>query len=409
MKVTRKILFYIFFTFILLGLPFLIRYLIISKKSKLINNIYFNFPGIIINKKKCLNYDNLLINSLDETFSVSIINEKGNLISSYNEDILRIPASNLKLFSTAYVLNKYKISKRFKTTIFRNGFNDYYLVGQGDPDLNYSDIQKLLSNITDNKKINIKILEINPIYYWPGGWTNGDKLFEYGAPITTLALNSNANKYENIKYLKTSIYKYIVNKFPYSSININIVDQSKRFYIKRSTDLYSIQSNPLLSLITLANSESHNFTAESLFKNASNTWNDNNYNKLKIWLRNIGLNVNNSNFSDASGLSRNNRITTKLVSEFLSKMQYSRDFNTYQSSLSILGVRGTLANRLVNSKIQGKFFGKTGTLSNVFALSGYLYKDNKPLIISIIQNSKNIDRDKTFNLLKNIYKLERCN
>ena len=307
------------------------------------------------------------------------------------------------------MLNKYKISKKFKTTIFRNGFNEYYLVGQGDPDLNYSDIQKLLSNITDNKKINIKILEINPIYYWPGGWTNGDKQFEYGAPITTLALNSNANKYENIKYLKTSIYKYIVNKFPYSSISINIVDQSKIFYIKRSTDLYSIQSNPLLSLITLANSESHNFTAESLFKNASNTWNDNNYNKLKIWLRNIGLNVNNSNFSDASGLSRNNRITTKLVSEFLSKMQYSRDFNTYQSSLSILGVRGTLANRLVNSKIQGKFFGKTGTLSNVFALSGYLYKDNKPLIISIIQNSKNIDRDKTFNLLKNIYKLERCN
>ena len=89
-------------------------------------------------------------------------------------------------------------------------------------------------------------------------------------------------------------------------------------------------------------------------------------------------------------------------------MKYSRTFSSYQSSLSIIGVRGTLANRFKNSKLQGKFFGKTGTLSNVFALSGYLYKGNKPFTVSIIQNAENIDRDKTFNLLKNIYELEKC-
>ena len=89
-------------------------------------------------------------------------------------------------------------------------------------------------------------------------------------------------------------------------------------------------------------------------------------------------------------------------------MRYSKNFSAYQSSLSIIGVRGTLAKRFKNSKLEGKFFGKTGTLSNVFALSGYLYKDNRPLILSIIQNSENIDKEKTFNLLKNIYELEKC-
>ena len=89
-------------------------------------------------------------------------------------------------------------------------------------------------------------------------------------------------------------------------------------------------------------------------------------------------------------------------------MKYSRTFSTYQSSLSIIGVRGTLAKRFKKSKLQGKFFGKTGTLSNVFALSGYLYKSNKPLVVSIIQNSDNIDRGKAFNLLKNIYEMEKC-
>ncbi len=404
----KKLYYFIFLIFTLIGFPFLITYLIINQRSKLVNNIYFNFPGIIINKKKCINYDKLLSNFLDESFSVSIINHQGFIISSYNDEILRIPASNQKLFSTAYVLNKYNISKNFKTSLLSVGFDKYYLIGQGDPDLNYSDIYKLLSNIKENKNININIFEINTKYYWPKGWTIADKQFVYGAPITTLALNSNESQYENIKSLKSNIKKYINNKFPYSFINIKIVDKSEKFYIKRSIELDSVKSNPLIALVTLANSESHNFTAESLFKNASNTWNDNNYFKLKNWLGNKGLKVDNLIFSDASGLSRNNRVTTKTISEFLNKMQYSKDFSTYLSSLSIMGVRGTLANRLKNSELQGKFFGKTGTLSNVFALSGYLYKDNKPLIISIIQNSNEIDRDKTFNLLEKIYKLEKC-
>ena len=392
----------------LIVFPLLIRYLILTQKNKFINNIYFNFPGIINNKRKCHRYDELLNESLDKTFSASIINENGSVISSYNDDILRVPASNLKLFTTAYVLSKYKLSKNLKTTLYREGVYKYYLVGQGDPDLSYSDIYKLLSKITDNKIINLNILEIDSKYYWPKGWANADKEFEYGAPITSLALNSNENKYENIKNLKSSIEKYMFDKFPYTTINIKILDNSERFYMKSSNEIESIKSNPVLSLITLANSESHNFTAESLYKNASKTWNNNNYFKLKIWLKNKGFNVDNSIISDASGLSRNNRVTTKLISNFLNKMKYSKDFISYQSSLSVMGVRGTLVNRFKNTKLEGKFFGKTGTLSNVFALSGYLYKDNKPIIVSIIQNSENIDREKTFNLLKNIYELEKC-
>ena len=89
-------------------------------------------------------------------------------------------------------------------------------------------------------------------------------------------------------------------------------------------------------------------------------------------------------------------------------MKYSKNFSIYQSSLSVIGVRGTLANRLKNSELTGKFFGKTGTLSNVFALSGYLYKNNKPLVISIIQNSEKINIDKTYKLIKDIYHLDPC-
>jgi len=89
-------------------------------------------------------------------------------------------------------------------------------------------------------------------------------------------------------------------------------------------------------------------------------------------------------------------------------MRYSNDFQAYQSTLSIMGVRGTLAKRFVNSELSGKFFGKTGTLSNVFALSGFLYKNDKPIIISIIQNSNKIDKEKAFKLLRDLYYLKSC-
>ncbi len=403
----KKIYSFFFIVLVLVTSPFLIRYLLANQKITILNSIYFNFPGIINKNKICPTYDALLNQTLDDSFSVSIINNKGEIISSYNEDVPRLPASNQKLFSSAYVLSKYKLNNNLKTTLFKNK-NDYYLLGQGDPDLNYEHIIELISNVKENKIINFNIVEIDSKLYWPNGWTNTDKLYEYGSPITSLAIESNNNKYDDIYALKNFIKNYLKNKFPNSKIYINFFDSEKTFYLKNIKEINNIYSTPILSLLTLTNSESHNFTAESLFKNASNTWNDNNYIKLKRWLENKGLPATNAYFADASGLSRKNKITTKLVVLFLDKMRYFNDFKAYQSTLSITGVRGTLAKRFVNSELSGKFFGKTGTLSNVFALSGFLYKNEKPIIISIIQNSNKIDKEKAFKLLSDLYYLKSC-
>ena len=403
----KKIYSFFLIVLVLVTSPFLIRYLLANQKITILNSIYFNFPGIITKNKICPTYDALLNQTLDDSFSVSIINNKGEIISSYNEDVPRLPASNQKLFSSAYVLSKYKLNNNLKTSLFKNK-NDYYLRGQGDPDLNYENIIELISNVKENKIINFNIVEIDSKLYWPNGWTNTDKLYEYGSPITSLAIESNHNKYDDIYALKNFIKNYLKNKFPNSKINIDFFDSEKTFYLKNIKEINKIYSTPIISLLTLTNSESHNFTAESLFKNASNTWNDNDYIKLKRWLENKGLPATNAYFADASGLSRKNKITTKLVVLFLDKMRYFNDFKAYQSTLSITGVRGTLAKRFVNSELSGKFFGKTGTLSNVFALSGFLYKNEKPIIISIIQNSNKIDKEKAFKLLRDLYYLKSC-
>ena len=90
----KKIYLFLLIVLVLVTSPFLIRYLLINKKIRLLNNLYFNFPGIITKNKKCPTYDVLLNQNLDDSFSVSIINNKGEIISSYNEDVPRLPASN---------------------------------------------------------------------------------------------------------------------------------------------------------------------------------------------------------------------------------------------------------------------------------------------------------------------------
>ena len=385
----------------------IIKYFIENKSINFLNHIYFELPVLLKSNKTCINYQNLLEDSLNSSFSVSIINDKGKLIGSYNSDKLRIPASNLKLFSTAYTLSKYYVYDNLTTSLFKDEFNNFYLIGSGDPDLSLFDIRKLLNKITFNKNFNFYILEINKENKWPDSWMIQDKLYSYGSPITSLAINSNQNKYIDIYFLKEFINNYFKNKYPLSSYKISTIKFDKKI-LRNLKPINQIYSNPILSLVTLANAESHNFTAESLYKNSSNSWSTNNYKKLKSWLKFKGLPIKDIFIEDASGLSRENRLTTELTALFLYKMRYSKQFKFYNSSLSLMGIRGTLSNRMKNTELKGRFFGKTGTLYDVFALSGYLYKENDILTISVIQNSKNIDTNKTFDLIHKIYKLEKC-
>ena len=400
-----KLFIYIFlFLFIF---PFFLKYLNNYGNIIFLKNLYFNLPIFFSNKKLCGNYDVLKKKYLDKTISFSLIDNKGNIISEYNSEIARIPASNLKLLSTGYVVSKYNNFYSLKTNLYKDNNNNYLLKGSGDPDLSLNDIQVLLNNIKYSQTINITLFEVKKNTYWPEGWTSQDKLYKYGSPITKLAINSNSSRYMNINGLKNYIYDYLISKFPNSEVNIFINDRTND--LKKKTILVdSINSNPILSLVTLANSESHNFTSESLFKNASNTWNNNSYIKLYFWLKNKGLPVKNLYIADASGLSRNNKVTTNLIASFLHKMKFNNKYEFYASTLSVMGMRGTLAKSGVNNELKGKFFGKTGTLSNVFSLSGYLNKKNKIYSVSIIQNSNFIDKNRIFNFLSDLNEIEEC-
>ena len=59
----------------------------------------------------------------------------------------------------------------------------------------------------------------------------------------------------------------------------------------------------------------------------------------------------------------------------------------YRASLPVAGISGTLENRFLNTPAQGIVQAKTGTVSGVVALSGYINPPNyEPLVFSIIVN-----------------------
>lgn len=75
---------------------------------------------------------------------------------------------------------------------------------------------------------------------------------------------------------------------------------------------------------------------------------------------------------DGSGLSRHNLITPGAAAQLYNYMNKHRYALSWQASLTIGGVDGTLQNRFKNTAAASNVRGKTGTLDQVGTLSGYV-------------------------------------
>ena len=105
---------------------------------------------------------------------------------------------------------------------------------------------------------------------------------------------------------------------------------------------------------------------------------------LGVW----GLPSNQLLMADGSGLSRYNYLTPDLLMALLEHMTRSPNWEVWRSSLPIAGVDGTLRNRMRETAADGNVRAKTGTLSNVRALSGYVTTaDGERLAFSMIVNN----------------------
>ena len=146
--------------------------------------------------------------------------ESGEILYEQNADKYFVPASNMKLFSTALALAKLGPDFRFHTTVETQGAissegvlsGDVVLVGRGDPNLSNRRFpyqlkeefdgppEKVLAELAD-ALVAKGVKEISgdaigddsyfPRERYPNGWEIDDMVWEYGAAISSIVVDDN--------------------------------------------------------------------------------------------------------------------------------------------------------------------------------------------------------------------------
>ncbi len=405
-------------------------------------------------------------------------------IFEYNKDRNLLPASNLKVITTAAALKILGTDYKFTTKFFYNGYidsltktlyGDIIVEGSGDPTIGrdyYTDTTMLkFKIITDSIKtklsINkiageIKILNETNCEQWYGvGWDYDDLSKYYSPIISRVAFNENLIKIrvdkkgklttipkydfnfrlDTLKHLDRPIFKRVLgtdsviikanfekNKRLRGFITVQNPEQlfisqlKKSFnengisFIKSDNDslllenklnfISNLYSDSLKLIIEKCNNESNNFYTEQIFRKMAEKYkfNGNGITKDDIFTYKDLLKTNKTIYSslfsieernieiaDGSGLSRRNFVSSEMIVKALKTMFNEKElFSFYLSTLSTPGYKGSLQRKFTDELLIGKLFAKTGSMSGVNNLSGYLITNKGTRIaFSILNNYYN--------------------
>lgn len=174
-----------------------------------------------------------------------------------------------------------------------------------------------------------------------------------------------------------------------------------------TTELIRHRSRPLADIVAVVNKRSQNLYADQLLKvlggmrpaaeaeepggSAANGI----AMASKVWVA-AGIDTSLAQVVDGSGLSRYNLVSASMTTRLLSYMWSRPDSirTAFYESLPIGGVDGTLAGRYDDGPARGMVHAKTGSVSNVSSLSGYVtLRDGTPIAFSLICNNFIVDTD----------------
>jgi D-alanyl-D-alanine carboxypeptidase/D-alanyl-D-alanine-endopeptidase (penicillin-binding protein 4) len=108
--------------------------------------------------------------------------------------------------------------------------------------------------------------------------------------------------------------------------------------------------------------------------------------ETKLFLSQFGIDTTRLLMVDGSGVSHYNLLTAEMLVQLLVGMAHRPEwFPLFYESLPIAGVDGTLANRMKGTPAERNLRAKTGSISGVSSLSGYVTtRDGEMLAFSIL-------------------------
>ncbi|MBN1420586.1 MAG: D-alanyl-D-alanine carboxypeptidase/D-alanyl-D-alanine-endopeptidase [Planctomycetes bacterium] len=103
------------------------------------------------------------------------------------------------------------------------------------------------------------------------------------------------------------------------------------------------------------------------------------------YLKELGVAIDALRVDDGSGLSYDNRMSPEAIVAVLRAVHRAPYFLAFREAMATGGVDGTLKRRFTSAPLRGHLFGKTGSLTRVSALSGFiLLPGQTPIAFSIL-------------------------
>ena len=118
---------------------------------------------------------------------------------------------------------------------------------------------------------------------------------------------------------------------------------------------------------------------------------------ISEYLSSLGISQSEFYVDDASGLSRQNKLSANAVTKVLWDVYKSENWGLYKDSLAVGGVDGTIKKYFGEEKYKGKVFGKTGYIFGVKSFSGICSGSDGDYIFSILANNTNGKTRKAIN------------
>jgi D-alanyl-D-alanine carboxypeptidase/D-alanyl-D-alanine-endopeptidase (penicillin-binding protein 4) len=371
----------------------------------------------------------------------------GRTIFSKRGTTPRILASNTKLFTSAAVLGRYGRSSSLATTLIGTGSlqpngswkGNLYLRGGGDPTFGSSSFARgtygsrasveALADQLDKagfKSVTGAVIgDESSFDSLRGGPSSSYRTSVYVGPISALSFNRGlANSSGSAFQSNPPLFAATRLDQALSARGIGVKGKPRAGAAPSgAVALAEVRSPTVAQLLTLQNKDSDNFFAEMLLKGLpmatasggslrrggaaypltptpdapdasaarapSRTGTTKSGARVATtYARSLGVKA---SLADGSGLSRSDRAAPKQIARLLRALRRRAGFSAFYSSLPVAGRDGTLASRMRSGPARGRCHAKTGTLSDVSALSGYcVSRSGRTLIFSVLNNRTNI-------------------
>jgi D-alanyl-D-alanine carboxypeptidase/D-alanyl-D-alanine-endopeptidase (penicillin-binding protein 4) len=172
------------------------------------------------------------------------------------------------------------------------------------------------------------------------------------------------------------------------------VDSTRYQHLRLGEAMAEVESRPLTDWIFPILNTSQNFFAETLLKQlgkhfgAEGSWKEGLEVERRFLIDSVGIDSTQFSFRDGSGLASSNLVAPMAFAQLLGYIRHHPNYATFAAGLPESAQRGTLKRRFVGTPLEGRVKAKTGSISRVNSLSGYIETPRgRTLVFAILANN----------------------